>query len=334
MKLIFSLVIPVYNVERYIEKCLRSCLEQEHFSRSEYEIIIVDDGSPDASVAIARKVVDEYPNHKVKFISRANGGLSAARNTGLENVEGKYVWFIDSDDWIATDSLYSLQEKILHNKNIEIITFTHQTVYADGKISKENNSEDYLGSGFDFLSKNTFLSAWRCIYSVEFLKNNNLLFKEKVLWEDSEFNLRAYGLIKKHFFFSKSLYYYLRRNDSITTKGTSIKMIESWFLNVDSVFLFFKKIKLEKGQNEIINSQLASTIIAAVAGLNDLSNSDRNLFRKKIQTNKKYYNQLFLNSGKLKLKLCGLLIIYALPFSELFFSFLMSRAIKKGEGNI
>jgi len=332
MSILFSLVIPVYNVELYIEKCLRSCLEQENFSFSEYEIILVDDGSPDNSIALAKKLVVAYPKHNVKWISRTNGGLSAARNTGLEHVDGKYVWFIDSDDWIASDSLHCLKEKIIQNKNIEILTFTHRTVYADGRISIENKSEDYLSSGFDFLSKNTFLSAWRCIYSVGFLKSNNLCFKEGILWEDSEFNLRVYGLVQNHFFFSKSLYYYLRRNDSITTKGTSYKMVNSWFVKVDSVCNFFKNKSFSKQKKQIINYQLAYTIVAAVAGFLDLSTEDRLIFRNKIKSQKKYYWHFFKNSGNLKIVCSGILIIVALPIAEYVFRYLVKIAIKKGEG--
>ena len=89
MKFLFSIIIPVYNVELYIKKCLLSCLEQLDFAVDNYEIIVVDDGSPDNSIRIAKDISKEFPNHHIKFISRQNGGLSAARNTGLEHVQGK-----------------------------------------------------------------------------------------------------------------------------------------------------------------------------------------------------------------------------------------------------
>ena len=101
-----SVIIPVYGVEAFIERCMRSLLEQ---TLQEVEFIVVDDCSPDKSIAIARKVVSEYPNRSVRFISHeANKGLPAARNTGLEVATGEYVFHCDSDDWVEPDMLETL----------------------------------------------------------------------------------------------------------------------------------------------------------------------------------------------------------------------------------
>lgn len=333
MKFLFSIVVPVYNVELYFEKCLLSCFNQEQVSEDDYEIIIVNDGTKDNSIGLAKKIVQNYSQHHIKFIERENGGLSAARNTGLTHVEGKYVWFVDADDWIANDALFSLKEKINYNNNPEIITFTHLTAYGDGTFSKKVlGGTDYLSSGFDFLSKNLFLSACRCIYLTDFLKQNNFTFKEGILWEDSEFNLRAYSLVKNHYFYNKPLYYYLRRASSITTNGTSYKMVNSWFIKIDSVYSYFKDKKLTTSELNIINYHLATTIVAAVAGLPDLPQKERTEFEKKIKRKKIYYGQFFRNSKDLKMEISGLLILLSLPLAEYLFRFIVKRAIKKGEG--
>lgn len=94
-----SIIIPVYNVELYIEKCLQSCLSQD-IPYDEYEIIVVNDGSPDGSLAIAESIAKTTTN--MTIISQKNGGLSAARNTGMSVAKGEYIWFVDSDDWIET----------------------------------------------------------------------------------------------------------------------------------------------------------------------------------------------------------------------------------------
>jgi glycosyltransferase involved in cell wall biosynthesis len=334
MSFTFSLIIPVYNVELYIKKCMLSCLKQENFSPHDYEIILVNDGTLDKSIEIAKEMVTRYPKHHVKFVERPNGGLSAARNSGLKEASGAYVWFIDSDDWIANDSLYCLNQKLKNNKGLEILTFTHQTVYANGDLSIETKEKDYLSSGFDFLSNNSFLSAWRCIYSLDFLKRNKFFFKEGILWEDSEFNLRAYGLAKKHYFYSKALYFYLRRENSITTKATSFKMIYSWFIKVDSIYLYYKDIQLDKVNENIVSNHQAKSIMAAVAGFNELSITEANIFRKKIKSNKQYYYNFFKKSGDIKLMVIGLLIIFALPIAEYLMTYFTKRAIKKGEGNV
>lgn len=332
MKFLFSIVIPVYNVELYIDKCLLSCLNQDNISADEYEIIVVNDGTKDDSIIIAKEVANNYPNHHLKFVERENGGLSAARNTGLNHVEGKYIWFVDSDDWIVSDALSCLQKKIELNTTPEIITFTHLTAYTDGKISNAIKGADYASTGFDFLANNLFLSAWRCIYLTSFLKLNNFTFKEGMLWEDSEFNLRAYAVAKHHFFYAQPLYYYLRRASSITTNGTSFKMVNSWFIKVDSVWDYFKGKIFSKQNLQIIHYHLASTLVAAVAGFRDLPNEERLVFRNKIKSQRKYYWQFFKKSGNLKMQFSGVLILISLSSAEKVLRFMIKRAIKKGEG--
>ena len=100
-----SLIVPVYNVEKYIEKCLLSCLKQD-IPQSDYEIIVVNDGSPDSSLAIAERIAAAATN--IIIVSQKNGGLSAARNTGLKIAKGDYIWFIDSDDTIKENCLKSI----------------------------------------------------------------------------------------------------------------------------------------------------------------------------------------------------------------------------------
>lgn len=104
-----SIIIPVYNVEKYVGRCLESCLDQD-LPKDEYEIIVVNDGTQDNSVQVIEKYIK--PENNVTLIHRENGGLSAARNTGLKHAQGEYVWFVDSDDWIEKDSLSKLIQYI------------------------------------------------------------------------------------------------------------------------------------------------------------------------------------------------------------------------------
>ena len=97
-----SIIIPVYNVENYVGKCLESCLNQD-IPKNEYEIIVVNDGTKDNSVQVIEKYIT--PENNIRLIHRKNGGLSAARNTGLKEAKGEYVWFVDSDDWIENNVL-------------------------------------------------------------------------------------------------------------------------------------------------------------------------------------------------------------------------------------
>ena len=114
-----SIIIPVYNVEQYLKTCLDSVLHQ-NIAISEYEVIVVNDSSPDGSLAIAEEYARK--NSNIKIVTRPNGGLSAARNTGLEHALGEYVWFVDSDDWIEENCLSRLLS-IATLESLDILCF-------------------------------------------------------------------------------------------------------------------------------------------------------------------------------------------------------------------
>ena len=107
-----SIIVPMYNVELYIEKCLLSCLNQD-LPASDYEIIVVNDGSPDSSLAIAERIASLYDN--LTIVSQKNAGLSAARNKALSLAKGKYVWFVDSDDRIQENCLRYILDECYNN---------------------------------------------------------------------------------------------------------------------------------------------------------------------------------------------------------------------------
>ncbi|MFK1669245.1 glycosyltransferase family 2 protein [Bacteroides fragilis] len=115
--ILLSIVIPVYNVELYIERCLLSCLNQD-LSISQYEIILIDDGSPDSSIDKISKWLDRK---NITLLTQPNSGLSVARNNGLLHAKGKYVWFVDSDDWILENCLQEIAGYMV--AGIDIITF-------------------------------------------------------------------------------------------------------------------------------------------------------------------------------------------------------------------
>lgn len=328
--MLFSLILPVHNVELYIEKCLLSCLQQDNFSPRNYELIIVDDESPDKSIEIAENIILLFPDHNIKIIGRKNGGLSAARNTGLNYAQGEYIWFIDSDDWVASTALHDLSIILDKFPEQDIVTFTHRTVYSDGRISTATEGNNYQGTGLDFLSKNSFLSACCCVYSSFFLNKFNLKFKEGMLWEDSEFNLRAYSFAQKHYFYNKPLYYYLRRANSITTTGTSLKMVNSRFQKIESLNKFLLENNAGSFQRKIISKDLAITLVSAVAGFPDLESKIKKEFRKRIAKKKTFYYSFFYKSQDLKLKIVGLAVVFMTPLAEKGLRVLIKRAIQKG----
>ena len=221
----FSLIVPIYNVEKYINKCIDSILSQEYL---DYELILINDGSTDNSGIIC----DEYEknNSKIKVIHKKNGGLSSARNEGLKYATGKYIWFIDSDDWILDKSLETLESNLI-NENLEMLGF-----YEIRFIEDKNNylRYDYLeeinttnNNKYLNLSKRFVPSTCFYVYNFEFIKKNNLFFNEKIVHEDEYFNLVCFSIVKKIRKINKELYCYRIRKNSIINSEVTFKKIIS-----------------------------------------------------------------------------------------------------------
>lgn len=213
-----SIVVPIYNVENYLNKCINSLLEQTY---KKIEIILVNDGSTDSSSTICEKY--KIYDNRIKIVHKKNGGLSDARNIGIEKSEGDYILFVDSDDYIDKDSCEKFIN-ILKNKTADIITGNARKI--QNKISsliQYSQSEFSLSmSGEKFLKKELkngtmHMAVWLNLYKREFLINKNLKFKKGLLHEDEEFTPRAF-LKATSVISTKILFYnYVVRTNSITT---------------------------------------------------------------------------------------------------------------------
>ena len=120
-----SLIIPVYNVEQYVGRCLQSCLKQPYVMADDFELVIVNDGTKDNSMAIVEEMTRDCAN--VTIINQDNQGLSMARNTGLKAAKGEYVWFIDSDDWIEDGCLHEILAR-LHETKTDLLQLQYRNV--------------------------------------------------------------------------------------------------------------------------------------------------------------------------------------------------------------
>ena len=116
----FSILVPVYNVEKYLEQCVDSLLNQTY--QGEYEIVLVDDGSTDSSGLICERYVNDYPD-RIKVIHKKNEGLVSARQVGIENASGEYSLFVDSDDFVELNLLESINNALEHNPKTDIVVF-------------------------------------------------------------------------------------------------------------------------------------------------------------------------------------------------------------------
>ena len=209
-----SIIVPVYNVEKYIYECVDSLLNQTY---RDIEIILVDDASPDACPSIC----DEYAlkDTRIKVIHKENGGLSDARNAGLDIATGDYVLFVDSDDYLDLDFYERLYDNAkIYNADIAIggIKIIDAASNKLGKQCVYNGECEYLTE--KILPKIKEGVCWDKIYKSSFLKSNkNIRFPENIVYaEDILFSYLALSNCHKVVFTSGSFYYWMRRGSSIS----------------------------------------------------------------------------------------------------------------------
>ena len=241
MGLKLSIIVPVYMVEKYLGKCVDSLINQDLPSMV-YEIILVDDGSPDR----CGEICDEYAasNSNVKVIHRENGGLGAARNSGIDVAQGQYVQFVDSDDYLEPDVLGKLVRKMEEDR-LDILRFNYQNVNEKYEVFEPYKAnkvfvdyKDEVCDGMTFLNDRL---GYGC-YAVQFLIRRELLdhcrFKEGVFFEDTEWTPRL--LMKANRVTSTNLmvYNYLMRQGSITQsvdEKKKRKVLDDKLLLIDSM---------------------------------------------------------------------------------------------------
>ena len=213
-----SVIIPVYNTEKYLRKCLDSVVNQ---TLKDIEIICVNDGSPDNSLAI----LEEYAqnDNRIKIINKSNGGLSSARNAGLEISQGEFIGFVDSDDWIEPET-YELAFNAMNDYNPDLVCWGANVV-ADDKFSdyerlkeqQDNHIIKFEGlKEFNYVCDD-YISAtvWNKLFKAKIIKDYNVLYPEGLDNEDIEFTIKYLLHCNKVFFINKYLYNYLQRESSI-----------------------------------------------------------------------------------------------------------------------
>ena len=175
----FSIIVPVYNVESYVLDCLNSIKEQTY---KEFEVIIVNDGSLDKSVNIINKFLIDNEDSRFKLYDKKNGGLSDARNYGASFANGKYLIFLDSDDYWDERLLSSINEELNNDSNLDLVRIPKRVVSENNKeISKDCVNEFHSLQGeqsFVILRTNkvTFETAWSYVIRLEYWKKNNFFF--------------------------------------------------------------------------------------------------------------------------------------------------------------
>ena len=272
----FSIIIPVYNTEKYLDKCLSSVFNQTF---SDYEVIVVNDGSTDSSDEIIKKFEKKYSN--LKYIIKENGGLSSARNRGVSESSGDYILFLDSDDYYENDLLFKLSNNL---DNCDVIRFGVQDVFDDGHVIKYNDEVfERMNSinAFSLICKFHYVEI-ACAYCFRrtFWLDNDFKFLEGAYHED--FGLIPLFLIKSDSVKSIDYigYNYYQRSDSISKSIRYDKVLKKAndFLNH---FEFLKKESSRvSGDLSVFNSYIANSVILKSTTLN---HNDYKKYIKKIR---------------------------------------------------
>ena len=201
-----SIIVPVYNVETYLAKCLDSLVNQ---TLKDIEVIVVNDGSPDNSEKIIDKYTKKYSN--IKGYIKENGGLSDARNYGLKKAHGEYVLFVDSDDYIDSQMVEKMYHQAIKNK-LDVVVCDTINVYPDGHEQIIKSNVDYADNDLE----NYLISPpMACIRLFKKDIFNKITFKKGIFYEDLEMTPKVVNITKKVGFINEPLYYYLQRSGSI-----------------------------------------------------------------------------------------------------------------------
>lgn len=213
-----SIIVPVYNVEQYLNKCMDSIINQTF---KDIEIICINDGSTDNSLEILKEYVKI--DNRIILIDQKNGGLSDARNSGLKIATSPYIMFVDSDDWLELNACEILYNAMTSN-NCDLVAFKINIHYVENEKMKQKDEKNINKNtkGLIEITNNNFQSAnfyaWSKIYKKEIINKYQIDFPFGLHYEDSPFSWKYFSVSKNILFIEDKLYNYLRRPESILSK--------------------------------------------------------------------------------------------------------------------
>jgi len=225
-----SIIVPVYNVEDYLPTCIESLINQDY---SNYEIILVDDGSTDSSMKICKSYEKKYPT-LIKVYSKENGGQSTARNYGISKVDADYIFFVDSDDYIKENCLNAIMKKLKAN---DILVFNQIEVNKDKQTIIKTFDDSILDLQKRFITSTP--GPCNKIIKASILKENNITFPDKIFYEDLAI-IPIIGLFtKKIVFTNDAYYYYVQRNGSTMHQRKYNQKLEDVFVALENLDINF-----------------------------------------------------------------------------------------------
>lgn len=217
-----SIIVPVYNVSAYIERCIKSVIAQTY---TDIECILVDDCTPDDSIVKCQELIDSYSGPiEFKIIHHNhNRGLSAARNTGTYAATGEYIYFLDSDDEITPDCISLLAKETEHHPGVELVQGNVMVIPYENNANLSLHKETFYKEGNEWVRYSHFrigeefpVTAWNKLVRKDFLISNNLLFKNGIIHEDVIWTMQVVKGLGKYSIINSKTYIYYKRDQSIT----------------------------------------------------------------------------------------------------------------------
>lgn len=234
-----SVIVPVYNVEEYIDKCLNTLVHQ---TLEDIEFIVVNDGATDNSKNIILNYKEKYPN-KIVYVEKENGGLSDARNYGMPYAKGEYIAFLDSDDYVELNIYEKLYNRAIET-DADMVECDFYWEYPDKKVHDQNAN---YKSESDMYA-NARVVAWNKLYKRDILLNSGILFPKGLRYEDLEFFYKILPQLKKIELINEPLIHYVQRDNSITyVQNERTKEI---FTILDNVLEYYKQNGLYEKYNQ------------------------------------------------------------------------------------
>lgn len=309
-----SIVVPIYGVEQYLRKCVDSLLAQD-LSSSEYEIILVDDESPDACPQICNEYATICEN--IRVIHRKNGGLSAARNSGIEIAQGEYIMFVDSDDYIELNVLGGLIAQVKRD-NLDVLRYRLQYVNPQYEVYnpyksdpfRDNNYSEEVTDGVAFLNTrmSTACYAWafmikrNLIIGDSKLKIGDCLFTEGIYFEDTDWTPRMLVRAKRVASTNTVVYNYLQREGSITkavNRSKQQKVLDDKMQLIGEMQRQAKELQ-EKGLDSAwFRRMIADTVISVIGILSADFYNERKVYLAQLKTRNVYPLQSRSTKAKL-----------------------------------
>jgi glycosyltransferase involved in cell wall biosynthesis len=243
-----SVIVPIYNSEKFISKCVDSFLAQTYF---DFELLLINDGSTDNS----GRICDEYAlkDNRIRIFHKENGGVSSARNVGIKNAKGKWIWFVDSDDSVQSQTLDSLSQYF--EDNIDCIMFGFKKLNAQNQIIYEYtggrknillNNEESIKCLYSSLFYPYQGYIWSKLFRKELISKESILFDEQIFFnEDRLFCLKYFAVMQNKTFYTTTPYYYYYDNDSSAMANLKRQYNSKFITDLDA---FIKMQSIIKGK--------------------------------------------------------------------------------------